>query len=500
MWLTAELLLNYQRCNRRAFLDVYGDQNQRDPVNDYLLKIFQDSLANHRDVLVDRTYQRPTYPEGDLRAGAAATLALMQQGVEQIYQGVLLQETPEGVTLVSIPDLLIRQPGQSILGDWMYVPAEIKLSKRPKLEYQIITAYHVRVLAAVQGAWPEVAWLLLRAKGLFPVDLWENIPLMEELLAGCIETLQTQTEPEIFISRNRCHLCHWFSHCYAIAKAEQHLSLLPGVTPSRYVQLQTLNLTTLEALAAIPPHQLELLPGFGRETAQKLIRQARSTLQNQAILGNGTGLELGEWEGSGQRRRITTFPELPTAAVELYFDIEAEPSLNLVYLHGVLVVDRRLGTEEFHPFLAERAAEERAIWEQFLNLVWQYPEAPIFHFCPFEVQTVERLGQLYGTPASRVKPLLKRFVDLHDRITQTVTLPVESYALKHIARWMGFDWRDPSANGAKAIYWYAEWLATGNRTFLQQIVDYNEDDCRATYHVKNWLVAFLQQPYAAERA
>jgi uncharacterized protein len=183
---------------------------------------------------------------------------------------------------------------------------------------------------------------------------------------------------------------------------------------------------------------------------------------------------------------------LPTTAVELYFDIEAEPERNLVYLHGVLVVDRQAQTERFYPFLAEEPASEGTVWRQFLELVWDYPEAPIFHFCPYEVQTVKRLGQLYETSWRRIQQLLPRFVDLHAWVTQTVTLPVESYALKPIARWLGFNWSDPKSSGAQSIYWYSQWLATGDRTFLDQILRYNEDDCRATFHVKNWLTNFLQ--------
>jgi len=140
------------------------------------------------------------------------------------------------------------------------------------------------------------------------------------------------------------------------------------------------------------------------------------------------------------------------------------------------------------------------VWQQFLDLVWQYPTAPIFHFCPFEVQTVERLAKLYGTPPQRIRPLLTRFVDLHERVTRLVTLPVESYALKPIARWLGFNWRDPNANGAQSIYWYAQWLSTGDRAYLDAILTYNEDDCRATYHAKVWLVNFLQRAYQAELA
>jgi uncharacterized protein len=294
--------------------------------------------------------------------------------------------------------------------------------------------------------------------------------------------------PEVFIARNRCSLCHWFNHCYAIAQAQQHLSLLPGVTPNRYHYLQALNLTTVEALAATPADKLENLPGFGTEVAQKLVRQAQSTLQNQAIASSD--IQSGQPAGSDLAHPAAH--HLPTAPIELYFDIEAEPDLNLAYLHGVLVVDRQAQTKTFHALLAERPEDEVRVWQQFLDLVWRYPNAPIFHFCSYEVQTVERLAQLYNTPACQVKPLLKRFIDLHARVTQMVTLPVESYALKPIARWLGFDWRDRSANGAQSIYWYNQWLTTGDRAFLDSIVLYNEDDCCATHHIKDWLVNFLK--------
>ncbi len=505
MLLNAELLLNYQRCSRRAFLDLHGDLSQRDPPNDYLLKLMQDSQNNQRSVLANQAVHQPRYAARDWDAGARATRALMEQGVERIYQGVLMAEGANGVTLVSNPDLLVKQPGQSHFGDWLYEPTEIKLGKRPKLEYQIVTAFHMLVLAQVQGAWAETAWLVLRERGAYSIDLWDMLPRMQTILDECIEALLNPDEPEVFIARNRCSLCHWFGHCYAIAKADQHLSLLPGVTPTRYLQLQALNLTTVKAVAEANVAQLAPLPGFGHETAYKLVRQARSTLQNRALLiedglANAPPASLNGHGSMGHGS--TDFPaaEVPTAPVELYFDIEAEPALNLVYLHGVLVVDRPSQTETFYPLLAERPEDEALVWQQFLDLVWQYPTAPIFHFCPFEVQTVERLAKLYGTPSHRIQPLLTRFVDLHERVTRMVTLPVESYALKPIARWLGFDWQDPSANGAQSIYWYAQWLAAGDRTYLDAILTYNEDDCRATYHIKDWLVNFLQNTYQAELA
>jgi predicted RecB family nuclease len=482
MLLTAEILLNYQRCNRRAFLDIHGDSSQKDAPSDYLQKLFKDSAGNQRSVIEHTDYQRPIFPPGDWTEGAAKTLEMMRQGIETIYQPILLAPI-DGMTWLAIPDLLIKQPGASNFGDWLYLPQEIKLSKRAKTEYQVILAYHTRVLAEVQGAWPEKAFLNLKDKGLYSVDLWEMLPRLEEVVHGCLAVLAAAQEPEVFISRNRCALCHWYSHCYDIASTSQHLSLLPGVTQGRYTELQKLQITTLETLASTPPKRLETLPGFGFEAAMRLGRQAHATLNNQALPS--------EEFPAGARSGRFLQDELPTAPIELYFDIESEPSLDLIYLHGVLVVDRVAGTQQFHSLLADHPDDERRVWEAFLDLVWTYPTAPIFHFCPYEVQTVNKLAKQYGTPIERVRPLLPRFYDLHEIVTRVAILPVESYALKNIARWMGFDWRDATANGAQSIFWYAQWLATQERSYLESIAIYNEDDCRATYHIKDWLVAFV---------
>lgn len=478
MLLTAQLLLNYQRCDRRAFLDVYGEHAQREPPSDFLLKLLQDSQNHQQGVLATQTWTRPQYVNGDWQGAAKATLSLMQQGVEQIHQGVLVSETTSGLHLVSSPTLLTKQPGLSLLGEWLYAPTDIKLSKRPKLEYQIVVAFHIQLLAAVQGAWPETAWLYLREKGLYAVDLWHVFPQMQQSLAALSQLLLHKQEPEVFIARNRCSLCSWLTYCHGVAQSQQHLSLLPGVTPSRYPVLEDLGLTTVEAVAMTEPTQLESKPGFGVQVATKLVRQAQAVLQNQAI-------PLTRQEGFGLNS------ELPTASVELYFDIEAEPGMNLAYLHGVLVVDRQTNTQTFHGLLAEQLEDEALVWQQFLDLVLAYPTAPIFHFCAYEIQTVERLAKLYRTPQSLVRLILERFVDLHHWVIQTATLPIESYTLKFIARWLGFQWRDANANGAQSIYWYNQWLETGDRSFLEAILRYNEDDCRATHHVKDWLVEFL---------
>ncbi|MEG3922706.1 TM0106 family RecB-like putative nuclease [Microcoleus sp. T3_A4] len=611
MLITDKLLLSYQRCHLRAFLDTWGDWKQLDPPSDFLLKLMRDSAAYQQQALENETYQQPYYPRGDWEAGAAATLSLMQQGVDRIYRGVLIQgefgqtnaattsmvgidsqyfpefgeipETPvhlsssnlpsSNITLISRPHLLIKKPGQSKFGDWSYITADIWLSKRPKQEYQIIAAFHAQVLASVQETMPDTAWLMLRKKGLWAVNLDQRTPQMFEILDNCIQMIENRDKPEVFISRQKCNLCGWYTLCHAEAKSIKHLSLLPGVTASRYARLKTLEITDVEALANASSELLAEYPEFPDRVAFDVVQQAQSHLLNQPLLReegssatdfvtdvtdrssatdfvtdvtdrSSAAKAVGDLTDGGVRKegrreeaevnQFIIIPEvvenslakvnlvlekttenkpatssipapilrkkpipysqsvfLPIAPIELYFDIEAEPELNLDYLHGVLVVDRYNNTEKFHGFLAESAAEEGAIWEQFLELMWTYPIAPIFHFCDYEVKTFKRLAKLYNTPAYLWKPVLKRFVDIHKQVTQKAIMPVESYALKPIARWLGFDWRDAKANGAQCVCWYDDWLRTGDRSLLEAIVRYNEDDCRATYVVKDWLTNFL---------
>ncbi|HEY9673456.1 MAG TPA: TM0106 family RecB-like putative nuclease [Waterburya sp.] len=484
MLITDELLLYYKRCRRRVFLDVYGDSTQQDPEQDFLLKLRQDSWAYRQAILDGVPHQSPNYPKRDWAAGAKATLELMQQGVDTISQGVLLMETADGVRFLSRPDLLVKHPGLSDFGDWLYVPTLIKLGKRPKAEYQIVTAFSSYLLASVQGVFSSTAHLILRRQDSYLVSLERWMPVMQDVLLDCMQTLLQQQEPELFISRQKCSLCHWYSSCYAIAQREQHISLLPGVTPTRYQDLQVLGITKVESLAQSSVSVLE--PTLGTEVAFNLVQQAQSIVENRAILRQRS------WEATDTPELLLHTDVLPQASVELYFDIEAEQELKLDYLLGVLVVDKRTHSETFHPLLAECPQDEGVVWQQFLDLVSLYPEAPIFHFSDYEVETVKRLAKLYQTPQKQLQPLLSRFVDVHWHVMNTATLPVESYSLKHLARWLGFEWRDTGITGSQCVCLYNEWLERGDRTVLDIIQRYNEDDCRATYHLKNWLINFMQ--------
>jgi len=501
MLISDHLLLNYKRCNRRTFLETYGDRQHRDPEKDFLIKLKRENQAHIRNVIEAKSFA-PQYPEAsrrDWQLNAEQTIKLMQQGADCITKGTLCvdyvqwqsfsknsplnqQLEREHANFVSpiiftaAPSLLIKQSGKSIFGDWEYIPVNIKLGRKPKPEYKLISAFHAQILAIVQQKLPERSQLILKDHNSHHINLSHWLTKMQETVTDCLSMLANKNEPEVFISRQRCSLCSWYGFCHEIAQSTEHLSLIPGVTPKRYEYLQALGIDSAETLIDIPQDILAEALGF--DIARQLKQQIKAIQSDRPAIRSSFDL-------------IDTQP-IPSGAIELYFDIEAEPERQIDYLLGVLLVDRVNNTEQFHAFLAEKLEDEGKIWQEFLDFIALYPDAPIFHYSEYEADTIKRLARLYDTPREEKKEVLARLVDLHYWVTQAAIFPVESYSLKAIANWIGFYWRETSGSGDQSVCWFDRWLATQDRVLLDMILSYNEDDCRATRHLKDWLLDFME--------
>ena len=499
MLISDRLLLNYKRCNRRTFLEVFGNSQDRDPEKDFLLKLKRENQTHIRNVIASRSLkpQQPISSRRDWELNAQQTVELMQQGVKSIIRGTLTVNYEQWQTagqdifplndtnyldfladtiFTAAPSLLIKQPGKSIWGDWEYIPVNIKLGRKPKPEYKLIAAFHAQILAIVQGKVPERSQLILKEHDTHHANLIHWLPKMRETVANCLNMLVEQDEPEVFISRQRCSLCSWYGYCHDVAKSSEHLSLVPGVTPKRYEYLQALGIDTRELLLDVP--QSILGEALGDGVANQLKQQITAIQNDRPVVRSSFDL-------------VNTQP-IPSGAIELYFDIEAEPERQTDYLLGVLLVDRFNNTEKFHPFLAENLEDEGKIWQEFLDFIALYPDAPIFHYSEYEADTIKRLSRLYKTPREQKKEVLSRLVDLHLWVTKAVIFPVESYSLKAIANWIGFYWRETTGSGDQSVCWFDRWLSTQDRALLDLILSYNEDDCRATRYLKDWLLDFME--------
>jgi predicted RecB family nuclease len=89
-----------------------------------------------------------------------------------------------------------------------------------------------------------------------------------------------------------------------------------------------------------------------------------------------------------------------------------------------------------------------------------------------DVCSADEIEALFTSPRS---------VDLYcDVVIKATEWPTHNYSIKTLAKYLGFAWRDRDPSGAASIEWYHRWVEDGDIAVKQRILDYNEDDCRAT--------------------
>ena len=80
-------------------------------------------------------------------------------------------------------------------------------------------------------------------------------------------------------------------------------------------------------------------------------------------------------------------------------------------------------------------------------------------------------------------------IDIYKVATDSVAFPTYGNGLKKIAPYLGFSWRYEDVSATESITMYLDYVKNPvkNKSKLQLILDYNEDDCIATRVIKDWL-------------
>jgi predicted RecB family nuclease len=131
-----------------------------------------------------------------------------------------------------------------------------------------------------------------------------------------------------------------------------------------------------------------------------------------------------------------------------------------------------------------REAEEAAF-----RAAWAYlsahPDAIIYYYSKYERTTYRKLQERYPSVCSAddIEALfaLERAVDLYFDVVEPATLwPTRDHSIKTLAKHLGFAWRDTDPSGSASIEWYQRYCKSRDPDIKTRILDYNEDDCRAT--------------------
>jgi len=118
-----------------------------------------------------------------------------------------------------------------------------------------------------------------------------------------------------------------------------------------------------------------------------------------------------------------------------------------------------------------------------------------FHYAAYEVSAVRRLSTFHDTCQEAVDDLLRNevFVDLYKIVRGGLRIGESSYSLKTVENLYRPRRVTAVATAAESMIQYARWMESGESpvwntsNILKGIRDYNEDDCKSTADLTNWL-------------
>lgn len=412
----------------------------------------------------------------------SATKAALVSGHEALFQATLL-----GGPWVGHADFLMRVGVPSNLGDFSYEVSDTKLARTSRAKFLVQLCLYSELLAEVQGVMPKHMHVVLgdgRRETFLVADYLRYFRRLKSRFLAWVDGEERSSYPE---RSDRCGNCRWRDICAQQWRADDHLNQVAGIARTQMTKLRASGVATVEALASLDASKR--IPRMQPETLARLAHQARLQVRSRES-GQPVVERLPLIEGRG-------FNRLPAPdAGDLYFDMEGNPleEGGLEYLFGLYFFAQ--GAPVFKAFWAHNRAEERSAFEAFMDFVVdhlkRFPNAHVYHYAPYESTALKRLMSSHGTREAQVDDLLRRhkLVDLYAVVREAVRVGEESYSIKAIERFYSSKARDGNVKtaGASVVY-YERWRETRDASLLKAIEDYNLDDVRSTFELREWLLS-----------
>lgn len=481
--ITASMLYSLVSCPHRVTMDVYTDPAQRDPVNAFIELLWERGSSVERERMASLDIPFVDLHEFTTKEKTHKTREAMAAGAPLIYGGRIHADD-----LLGEPDLL-RKEGTG------YVPGDIKSGAgeeggddedddgRPKKTYAVQLALYMDILERlglsagrrgfiwdVHGA--EVTYDMTRPRGVRTTETWWDFYTAQLAAARGIMASTHHTLPAY--ASGTCKLCHWYSSCFQAVKAADDLTLISELGRAKRDAMSG-RIKTVAELATISPEKYTkenktAFPGIGPDTLTKFHERAKLL-------------------SSPKPRPYLKAPiTLPTHELEVFFDIEVDPMRDVCYLHGF--IERRgrdNSTEKYIGYFTSDTTPgaEEAAFAQAMDYIRRAQPCAIFYYSKYERTIYRKLQAKYPNVCSAddIEALFEptNTVDLYfDVVRPHTEWPTHDFSIKTLAKYLGFHWRDTHPSGAASIQWFDEWVKTGARDTKQRILDYNEDDCRAT--------------------
>jgi predicted RecB family nuclease len=420
--ITSEIVVAYSQCPRKAYLLLFSP-DKGEP-HEYVQILEQQRQANQ-----ERYLNRLQQTHADVQP----------YSVENLHKGsqVLINAHLQVDGFAADCGVLSRVEGTSTFGKHSYEPSIFVGTHSISKEQQLELSFVGHVLGRLQSTSPAAGRMIGVDGKSHAVKLGENAKALRPLLEPLQEwmTIDAPKPPPLVLNKH-CPLCRFQRLCHAQAEQEDNLSLLDGVTARVMRQYEKRGIFTVKQLSF-------LFKPRKRKKGSRKPPPVTHKVELQALAIREKKIYLQE------------LPTLSRQPVELFVDMEGVPDKGLYYLLGVLVCQG--DTTEHYSFWADTEQDEHHIWQQFVDTVTQYPDAPIYHYGSYEPRAIATLAKRYETDGAL---LTKRLVNVNRYIYGKVYFPVRSNGLKDIGTFIGAKWTSPYASGLQSIVWRHHWEKT----------------------------------------
>ncbi|TWB89343.1 uncharacterized protein FBZ93_11658 [Bradyrhizobium macuxiense] len=498
LFLSAGDLVGHLNCRYLTALDVKVANGEltKPKIWDPVLETLAERGALHERDYVDHLTSTGTVATSIDGVGVDATAVAATREALGRGDPIIVQAALQSGVWSGRADVLRRVEKPSRLGAWSYQVTDTKLSRETKGNTILQISLYSDLLSEMQGCEADSAFVVTPGTDFTPEEYrvadyaayYRHVRASLEKAVSGQDAVAAYPEPI-----EHCEICRWRVHCDEKRRADDHMSLVAGISKSQIGELERRGVRTTTELAAVPL-PLQWRPDRGAaKSFEKIREQAR--IQIEGIKAGRTLYEtLAPAAGFGLAR----LPE-PSAG-DIFFDFEGDPFVGdggLEFLFGYVYADAD-GSERYVGDWASDRQEERAAFERFVDFVTlrlkQYPDLHIYHFAPYEPAAMKRLMGRYATRENEVDNLLRGeiFVDLFSVVRHAIRASVESYSIKKLEPLYGFVRNVPLADVGAVMTRTQARLELADPSGIPEadkiaIKGYNCDDCVSTKGLRNWL-------------
>jgi predicted RecB family nuclease len=451
--ITVDILDAQQHCPLKAYFRLHGEEGTKSDLE----KLLSEAREEWRAKAIGKI--RRQYAEQEVDTDISLSRAVLRKGTPFILHGHIEDDR------VSIRfDGLKKVDGASIVGDFHYEPAMFSEARRVRKSERHLLAMLAVLLSRIQGGVPSSGTLYLgRDYAMTSIRFGATVRAAEDFL-GDAERMRRAEKPPKLLLNDHCRTCEFRDRCRAQAVREDSLSLLRGLGEKTIKRYGRKGLLTLTQLAhTFRPRRR------GKRSDQPL--KLRDHALHALAIRDKTIYVLGE-------------PEVPTAQVRMYLDIEGNPEEGFIYLIGVVVHDgERL---EYHSFWADDKEHEATIFNQFLGVVSCYDTPRIYCYGSYEKTFINRMRR-HTRRKKHVDTVLDALTNVLTIIYPHFYFPTYSNGLKDLGACLGCHWSEPDASGIWSIVSRMRWERTGDESWKTKLIQYNAEDCHALRRVTEFL-------------